>query len=293
MIFTKILKPLLQDLKRCGQQRGSIPLLSPEKKRAKIAEESDEEDPRELEDYEPEIEKLNRNPRKNAVADGFVPPRHDAFAGSGDAEDIAIQEAPAYPSLVRPPLPYPGASRIFAFLKVGGEEFTTTLATLSSVPDSFFSKLVGNVSIPQVHEDFREFVIDRSPEMFSHILEYLRARRYGEVSRLSFPAGERDLKQLLREAIFYELREFAASIEQNLNRILIPKIDFVVVTSEAVEQGRFDQAVLGMTQRCNELVAEKICLAEGALAVIDQKLNTFVTQYGETRVQIVVSLRSR
>lgn len=73
---------------------------------------------------------------------------------------------------------------------------------------------------------------------------------------------------------------------------MAPIIDFVVVTSEAVEEELLQKTVSMMTQNCNERVQEKILQSQGVLAVVDQKLETFVTEYGDTRVQIVVSLKS-
>jgi len=256
------------------------------KKRAKLAETSDDEDPRDVEDFEVQGPKLKEQRQEIAFSDGFVP------CGLGKVAAID-KDAFSRPSLVRPSIVVsPDTPQMLASLVVGGERFTTAMETLQIIPDSFFTKLVENVSEEQLNDGCGEFFIDRSPEMFPYILEYLRSQRYGEQSQLSLPAEKKDLEQLLREASFYDLKAYAESIKQSLSLIVAPIIDFVVVTSEAVEEELLQKTVSMMTQNCNERVQEKILQSQGVLAVVDQKLETFVTEYGDARVQIVVSLKS-
>ena len=278
-------------------------LSQSKKKRAKPDEESDDEDSLEPEDSEPEMRpRLKVMRKQNTGSDDEVLGDLDKGtngatatkrnANKGPAKKKVAQAASACPSLVQQSIDRPKPSRMTIYLFVGGQEFATTRATLGSVPNSFFSRL-GKLG-PEENPDqiCDQYFIDRSPEMFSYILEYLRARRYGESCGKALPAERKALEHLLREAVFYELEEYADTIRQSLGLVIAPLMDFVVVTSEAVEQAQLEQTILLMTRQCNQLVQDKILRSNGILAVVDQKLDTFVTQYGHTRVQIVVSLRS-
>lgn len=276
-------------------------LSQSKKKRAKPEDESDE-DSLDPEDSEPEIPRLKIMEKQSngsddevlgglkKVANGGASTKRNA--NKGHAKKKVAQAAPACPSLVQQSIDRPKPSRMTINLFVGGQEFSTTLATLKSVPNSFFSRLANIGSKEKPDERCEEFFIDRSPEMFSYILEYLRARRYGEAYGKALPAERKPLEHLLREAVFYDLEEYAETIRQSLSLALAPLLDFVVVTSEAVEHTQLEQTVLLMTRQCNQLVQDKILRSNGILTVVDQKLNTFVTHNGHTRVQIVASLRT-
>src|SRR4051812_5024134 len=56
-------------------------------------------------------------------------------------------------------------------LNVGGTLFTTRVSTLLSSPSSLFTKLLS-----QSREGKDEIFFDRSPELFSYILQFLRTR---------------------------------------------------------------------------------------------------------------------
>jgi len=102
-----------------------------------------------------------------------------------------------------------------ATLMVGGKEFTTTVATLMTVPDSFFARLI--MSSTGAHD----FFIDRSDEVFEDVLRYLRAKRYGEcVDTLPITHEKHGLELLHREASFYNLPELANIARQRLNKKL-------------------------------------------------------------------------
>ena len=57
-------------------------------------------------------------------------------------------------------------------LNVGGKEFTTTLTTLSKERESFLYSLVNNYESDK--DDNGAFLIDRDPEYFGPVLNYLR-----------------------------------------------------------------------------------------------------------------------
>ena len=80
-------------------------------------------------------------------------------------------------------------------VSVGGQVFCTLRTTLSD--SSFFASLLSNkFGAPECDERGALFV-DRSPELFPVVLEYLRRRCV-----LSLPAGV-SLERLLDEALFY------------------------------------------------------------------------------------------
>lgn len=60
-------------------------------------------------------------------------------------------------------------------LNVGGKRFSTSLQTLTWIPDTFFTALL-NGRIPTLRDEKGAVFIDRDPKLFSVILNYLRTR---------------------------------------------------------------------------------------------------------------------
>ena len=60
-------------------------------------------------------------------------------------------------------------------LNVGGRIFSTTHETLSWIPETFFTSLLSG-RIPSIRDDTGAYFIDRDPEIFQIILNYLRNR---------------------------------------------------------------------------------------------------------------------
>lgn len=119
--------------------------------------------------------------------------------------------------------------KVIASLMVGGKEFITTVGTLNSVPNSFFSKLV------KFSDGASEFFVDRSPKMFEYILSYLRATRYGEPpDMLSLPDSIHELKMLRRESCFYRLPDLTCLIENRIDEKRSPRIDILVLETPRV-----------------------------------------------------------
>ena len=83
-------------------------------------------------------------------------------------------------------------------LDIGGTLFKTTAATLARHPDTFFAALAQNAI-----DATAPLFIDRDPTHFRHLLNYLRS---GVVTA---PVDERGQRELLAEAEFYGLRNFA------------------------------------------------------------------------------------
>eukprot|EP00889_Picochlorum_renovo_P002420 jgi/Picre1/29450/NNA_004838.t1 len=119
--------------------------------------------------------------------------------------------------------------KVIATLVVGGKEFTTTIGTLNSVSESFFSKLI------RFSDGASEFFVDRSPLMFDFILDYLRAVRYAEPTEcFPLPDGIHELKLLRRESIFYKIPELTFLVEDKIDKMKIPNIDIVVIETASV-----------------------------------------------------------
>ncbi|KHJ79435.1 hypothetical protein OESDEN_20919 [Oesophagostomum dentatum] len=61
-------------------------------------------------------------------------------------------------------------------LNVGGQRFATSSHTLTWIPDSFFTSLLSG-RIPTVRDDSGAIFIDRDPDVFRIILNYLRTKQ--------------------------------------------------------------------------------------------------------------------
>lgn len=84
------------------------------------------------------------------------------------------------------------------YLNVGGQKFCTSKQTLISVENTFFTSLLSHendvVSALKDHKD--RFFIDRDPDLFRVILNYLRTGQLHNIDKYS-------LDTLLHEAEFY------------------------------------------------------------------------------------------
>ncbi|XP_060534512.1 BTB/POZ domain-containing protein KCTD3 isoform X2 [Cylas formicarius] len=81
-------------------------------------------------------------------------------------------------------------------LNVGGKRFSTSRQTLTLIPDTFFTALL-NGRISSLRDEKGCIFIDRDPEVFSIILNYLRTREI-DVKNV-------DLKTLRHEAEYYNI----------------------------------------------------------------------------------------
>jgi len=94
-----------------------------------------------------------------------------------------------------------GAWKDPIILNVGGEHFSTTLATLRSVNGTFFWKMFREGSETTCSAD-GTFFIDRNPSTFKYILDFLRN------GDMLVKSGDRDIrKQVLDDAEYFELPE--------------------------------------------------------------------------------------
>lgn len=86
-------------------------------------------------------------------------------------------------------------------VNVGGTRYTTSLTTLLSEENSFFTGMLGG---DWAETDEQELFIDRDGELFKHVLRFLRASQEGRLQVVrSLTRTERAL--LHEEAKFYQL----------------------------------------------------------------------------------------
>jgi len=118
-------------------------------------------------------------------------------------------------------------SQEWVSLNVGGTVITTTKTTLlkySDLNDHFLAKLISDNDLPSTVDDKGAFLIDRNPEYFKHVINFLRN------GRLDIPA-ECTLEGILSEAEFCNLREL-----ENLCRIRIVERDVELERQKCLDQ---------------------------------------------------------
>lgn len=101
-------------------------------------------------------------------------------------------------------------------LNVGGQKFETTLNTLMSVKETLFY----NVIICKKLDITKEIFIDRNPELFVHIMDFIRTKKF---NIKKFQRNE--LIQLKEDAEYYEVHE----LEKVLNIIKSQETKFIKI----------------------------------------------------------------
>lgn len=97
-------------------------------------------------------------------------------------------------------------------LNVGGIKYTTSLATLTAVPEAYFSSLFSG-DWQQVLTAEGEVFLDRDGERFKVILEYLRAARDQQAFLVPTNLEEWELANLAAEAQYYGLAALHESLQ--------------------------------------------------------------------------------
>jgi len=118
-------------------------------------------------------------------------------------------------------------------LNVGGKTFSTTLATLTAVEGSYLWKLAHKVRSTNASEYF----LDRSGEVFSCVLDYLRSQRYNEDPKSILPEDNSALKLLKREAAFYKLPGLEKTIADAIAAAAGATYDAVFLQTGFVKDG--------------------------------------------------------
>jgi hypothetical protein len=104
-------------------------------------------------------------------------------------------------------------------LNVGGETFSTSLATLTSHPKSLFAEIFSGSFEEDLDSDGSYF-IDRDPVVFLHVLNYLREQLI-PVDTLS--VRERDA--LLADAEYYQLPLLAGLVMEKQKEMAVERRD--------------------------------------------------------------------
>ena len=96
-------------------------------------------------------------------------------------------------------------------LDVGGITFTTSTTTLTCDSDSMLAAMFSGRHELKQEEDGTVF-IDRDGTHFRYILNYLR----DGATEGSMPESQQALKELLNEAIYYQITGLVEAIEEKL-----------------------------------------------------------------------------
>lgn len=142
---------------------------------------------------------FNPNPQADLLAGGGYMQQLAAVANDFQFDQRAVLTEDGAPSMIS--------------LNIGGHRFLTTPATLSSVPGSYFAKLVKNAALTE-----QEIFIDRNGRVFEYVLDYLRCTRFGDTT-LNMPSDERTLRLLSREAQFFKLPDLQEKATDMINRL--------------------------------------------------------------------------
>lgn len=141
-------------------------------------------------------------------------------------------------------------TRKVVILNVGGKTFSTTLSTLAAVEGSYFHKLAQKA----LTSTAGEFFLDRSGELFNHVLDYLRCHKYGEDPGHALPEDVTSLRLLLREASFYRLAGLEQAIARALPAAAAAACDALYIQTGFVHEG--DELVMAHKDMLGRLNSE-------------------------------------
>lgn len=99
------------------------------------------------------------------------------------------------------------------WLNVGGREYVTSKSTLQNISDSMLATLI-STSLPSAMVNGAYF-IDRDPDMFAYVLEYLRA------SSVELPCSAVILRQLEKEAEYFMLPGLLQQVRSKLHEVCV------------------------------------------------------------------------
>lgn len=105
-------------------------------------------------------------------------------------------------------------------VNVGGIRYTTSVTTLRSEQNSFFTGMLGG---DWAETDEQELFIDRNGELFKHVPRFLRASQEGRLQVVrSLTRTERAL--LLEEAKFFQLDHLSTLLQAENDAICLKTI---------------------------------------------------------------------
>ncbi|NIG58236.1 BTB/POZ domain-containing protein KCTD21 [Pontoporia blainvillei] len=105
------------------------------------------------------------------------------------------------------PAPQPPAMSDPITLNVGGKLYTTSLATLTSFPDSMLGAMFSG-KMPTKRDSQGHCFIDRDGKVFRYILNFLRT------SHLDLPEDFQEMGLLRREADFYQVQPLIEALQE-------------------------------------------------------------------------------
>ncbi|EPY75759.1 BTB/POZ domain-containing protein KCTD21 [Camelus ferus] len=105
------------------------------------------------------------------------------------------------------PAPQPPAMSDPITLNVGGKLYTTSLATLTSFPDSMLGAMFSG-KMPTKRDSQGNCFIDRDGKVFRYILNFLRT------SHLDLPEDFQEMGLLRREADFYQVQPLIEALQE-------------------------------------------------------------------------------
>lgn len=98
-------------------------------------------------------------------------------------------------------------------LNVGGRKFETSVSTLLAKPDGLLAKMIGPKGIkPYSVDNLYTYFLDRNPNYFSYILDYLR--NHGTFNIDCLPVDLSSLQLLTLEAKYFDLRHLQLLCEK-------------------------------------------------------------------------------
>ena len=126
-------------------------------------------------------------------------------------------------------------------LNVGGRVFTTTKSTVTAYNGSMLASMFSSDYVPGATDDDDNWFIDRNPDLFEHILEFLRTQRVpknfpGLIAEAEF-FGLSDLAQMLRQQpeVDMEQKEYACISFKEYNRDNRAVVHFYRVTLDSID----------------------------------------------------------
>eukprot|EP00242_Pyramimonas_sp_CCMP2087_P002599 CAMPEP_0198227594 /NCGR_PEP_ID=MMETSP1445-20131203/109820_1 /TAXON_ID=36898 /ORGANISM="Pyramimonas sp., Strain CCMP2087" /LENGTH=159 /DNA_ID=CAMNT_0043907703 /DNA_START=162 /DNA_END=638 /DNA_ORIENTATION=- len=93
-------------------------------------------------------------------------------------------------------------------LDVGGYKYTTSLATLTSIPDSMLGAMFSGRFPLEADESDGSFFVDRDGSLFKHVLNYMR-----DPVSFDAPMDREVARDLMREAKYFGLQGLSNLLE--------------------------------------------------------------------------------
>lgn len=107
-------------------------------------------------------------------------------------------------------------------LNIGGKRFDVARSTFVNASESIFPRMFGGSLPPANLDDNGRFYIDRNPDMFRYIIQWLRE------GACDLPESATDLRKLSREANFYCLTSLEEMVVEKHAEMMVPRYELSV-----------------------------------------------------------------